>query len=247
MFAAQAKLELLRLLRIPAFSVTSLALPIMFYAFFGLPQAQLHYHNTTAGLYLLASFSAYAVLTISLFTFGASVAAERGTGATRLMRAMPLRISAYFFGKILSAMVFSAIVMTALVLFARFAGGVELPPEQYAELLARLLLGSIPFIILGFAVGYLASVNSAIAILNLIILPLSFGSGLFIPLSAMPKIVATFAPYLPTYHFGQLAWGVVGAASETPLRAALWLVTYAGLFLVVALRAYYRDERKEFA
>ncbi|MDQ2681223.1 MAG: ABC transporter permease [Candidatus Eremiobacteraeota bacterium] len=247
MFGAQTKIEFLRLFRIPAFSATSLALPIMFYAFFGLPESHQAFMNTTAGRYLLASFGAYAVLTIVLFSFGASVATERGTGATRLMRAAPLRPLAYFFGKIIASMGFGAIALSLLVLFAAVTGGAHLPITMYLTMLVRLLLGSIPFTILGFAIGYLCTLNSAIAVLNLIILPLSFASGLFVPLKELPRFVQIIAPYLPTYHFGQLAWGSVGAAQESWLSAALWLVAYGALFLVIAIRAYGHDEKKEFA
>ncbi len=247
MLAAQTKIEFLRLFRIPAFSITSLMLPVMFYTFFGLTGAHQQFMNTTYGMYMLASFGAYAVLTIVLFSFGASVAAERGGGATRLMRASPLRPLAYFFGKIVAAMAFGAIALTILVLFAAIAGGAHMPVTGFANLLVRLLLGSIPFTILGFAVGYLASLNSAIALLNLINLPLAFASGLFVPLKFLPGFVQSVAPYLPNYHFGQLAWGAVGAAQESALTASLWLLGYGAIFLFVAVRAYGRDERKEFA
>jgi len=247
MASAQTRTELVRLLRMPAFTAISIALPIMFYAFFGVPQAHIHYQSTTAGLYILGSFSAYAVLSIALFSFGASVAAERGTGATRLMRATPLRRSAYFFGKVVAALCFSAVAVTLLVLFAIVTNSAHPSLSMFLNLLGDLLLGCIPFIVLGFAVGYLASINSAIAVLNLINLPLAFASGLFVPLTELPKWVRMVAPYLPTYHYGQLAWGAMGAPVEPALRSFLWLAGYAIVFLAVALRAYHRDERKEFA
>ncbi len=247
MLRAQSKIEFLRLLRNPWFSIATIAFPIMFYAFFGLAQARMPYMNSTVGLYLLASFSAYAVMSISLFSFGASVAAERGNGATRLMRASPLRPLAYFAGKFIASMAFGGIAVLLLALFARLAGGVHLPASTLVLLLARLLLGSLPFVALGFAVGYLAGLNAAVAILNLITLPLAFASGLFVPLDQLPTFVQSIAPYLPTYHFGQLAWGAVGATSEPWQRAALWLLGYCALFTWIAVRAYYREERKEFA
>jgi ABC-2 type transport system permease protein len=246
MFVAQARTEFLRLIRIPAFTITSLALPIMFYALFGLPHAHEELMDTSVGLYSLASFSAYSVLTIVLFSFGASVAAERGTGATRLMRAAPLRPMAYFGGKIVASMSFGAIAMLLLVAFAVATGGARPTAIMVITLLVRMLLGSIAFTILGFAVGYLSSINSAIGILNLINLPLSFASGLFVPLPELPPFVQHIAPYLPAYHYGQLAWGAVGVAQESWTTAAIWLTGYAVVFLLIALRAYGRDERKEF-
>lgn len=247
MLFAQTKVEALRLLRIPSFAIATLAFPIMFYAFFGLANAHQPYLNTTFGLYVLGSYSAYAVITIALFSFGASVAAERGSGATRLMRAAPMRPLVYFIAKFIASMAFGAIAVTLLMLFAIAASGVHVPLPMYFAILLRLLPGSIPFVALGFAVGYMASMNSAIAILNLINLPLAFASGLFMPVQYLPKFVQEIAPYLPTYHFGQLAWGAVGATSESWQNAALWLAGYTVLFGLIALRLYYREERKEFA
>ena len=247
MLRAQTKIELLRLLRIPWFTIATIVFPVMFYSFFGLEQAHMPYMNATVGLYLLASFSAYAVMSLALFSFGASVAAERGSGATRLMRAAPLRPLAYFAGKGIASIAFGGVAMLVLVLFARVTGGAELSMSMLAALMTRLLLGSLPFVALGFAVGYLAGLNASVAILNLITLPLAFASGLFVPLDQLPPFVQSIAPYLPTYHLGQLAWGAVGASSEPWPRAALWLLGYAALFTWIAVRAYYREERKEFA
>lgn len=244
---AQIGMEFSRMVRTPAFALTSLLLPIMFYAFFGIPEAQRPYGGTTAGLFMLGSFAAYAVITITMFSFGASVANERGSGATRLMRATPLRPGAYLAGKIVAAMGFAAVGVASLTVFAMLAGHVHIAAATWVMLLMRLLLGSVPFIVLGFAVGYLSSINSAIGILNLINLPLSFASGLFVPVSMLPSFVRPVAPYLPTYHFGQLAWGAFGANQESWQTSALWLAGYTVLFTVIALRAYRRDERKEFA
>ena len=46
---------------------------------------------------------------------------------------------------------------------------------------------------------------------NLIYLPLSFASGLFVPLNQLPVFIQNLAPYLPSYHYAQLAWSALGA------------------------------------
>lgn len=247
MCAAQMRMEFTRMARTPAFALTSLLLPVMFYAFFGIPEASRAYMNTSAGLFMLASFAAYAVITITMFSFGASVSAERGSGATRLMRATPLPPGVYFFGKIVAALAFAAVGVTVLTLFAMATTHLHIGIVTWLSLLFRLLAGSVPFIVLGFAVGYLSSVNSAIGILNLINLPLSFASGLFVPLNLLPSFIRPLASYLPTYHYGQLAWGTFGAAQEPWTTSAAWLAGYTVCFTAIALRAYRRDERKEFA
>ena len=77
--------------RIPAFSVTIVALPVLFFTFFGLPYAQQTLPDgTSLGAYLLASFAAYSVGSVMVFGFGIGVATERGLKVDLLMRATPL-------------------------------------------------------------------------------------------------------------------------------------------------------------
>ena len=62
MLLAQTWSELRIRWRIPAFSVTIVALPVLFFTFFGLPFARQTLPNgTSLGAYLLASFAAYSV------------------------------------------------------------------------------------------------------------------------------------------------------------------------------------------
>jgi len=105
----------------------------------------------------------------------------------------------------------------------------------------------IPFVALGLLIGYVAGPNSAAAIANLIFLPLSFASGLFVPLAFMPTFIQQIAPYLPAYRTAQLAWTTIGAGDGSPLGVhLLWLGGYTVLFLALALAAYRRDEGKNY-
>ena len=113
--------------------------------------------------------------------------------------------------------------------------------------IARLLAGSLPFIALGFAIGYLSGPHAAPAVANLIYLPLAFASGFFVPVGQLPGFAQAIAPFLPTYHYAQLAWSALGAGSETLGTSLLWLAGYTALFLTLAVRAYRREERAKFA
>lgn len=246
MIAAQAKAEFLRLIRVPAFSVPSIVFPIMFFALFGLPFAKESIDGISAGRYVLASFGVYAVVSVALFAFGITVAIERGQKVTVLMRATPLTPWAYLAGKIIATLAFATVAVAALFVFGALTAGIRMPAVDWISLVARLLIGVFPFITLGFAVGYLAGPNSAVAILQLINLPMSFASGLFVPLQNLPAIVRSLAPYMPAYHLGQIAWGAMGAPVEPLATSTAWLAGYTAVFLAIAVRAYYREETKTF-
>jgi len=243
---AQSRAEFLRLIRAPGFSVPVIVFPIMFYALFGLPFAHEHVHGISVGSYTLASFGAYAVISVALFSFGITVANERGEKTTVLMRATPLHPIAYLTGKVIATLAFSAVALAALFVFGAVTGGVHLPAAAWIALVARLLGGVFPFITLGFAIGYLAGPNSAVAILQLINLPMSFASGLFVPIDSLPPYIQSIAPWLPAYHYGQLAWSTMGAPTEPLATSVVWLAGYTAVFLFIAMRAYYREESKTF-
>ena len=248
MLLAQTRSELLMRWRVPAFSVTNLVLPIVFFTFFGLPVAHVvRGDGVSIGAYLLASFGAYAVGNVMVYGFGIGVANERGMKIDRLMRASPLPPIVFMLAKVLTALVFSLVALVLLIGFGIVAGGIHQTPAVWATIILRLLAGSLPFIALGFAIGYWSGPNAAPALANLIYLPLSFASGLFVPLNQLPAFIQTLAPYLPSYHYAQLAWSALGAGREPLWVSLLWLGGYTALFLTLAVRSYRREERAKFA
>ncbi len=150
-------------------------------------------------------------------------------------------------------------VITLGVLFAAGAlfAGVRLAPAEWLRLAGTLLAGGMAFSTLGFTLGYWASPRGASPIANLIYLPLSFASGLFIPLSNLPEVLRDAAPFLPTYHFAQLVWRtfgesedlaiIVGLSGQATGVHALWLLGTFAVFGVAALAGYRRDRRRNTA
>jgi ABC-2 type transport system permease protein len=248
MLAMQTKSQLLMMLRVPAFSVTNLALPLVFFTFFGLPVAsRVTPDGLSVGAYVLASFAAYSVGSIMVFSFGIGVANERGMKIDLLMRATPLPPIIYMLGRVANALLFALASLIILIIYGIVVGGVRQDITVWINVVVRLLAGSLPFIALGFAIGYLSGPNVAPAAANLVYLPMTFASGFFLPLPQLPDFVRRAAPYLPTYHFAQLAWSAVGAKSEPLYTSLLWLFGYTIFFFAIAVWAYQREEKRKFA
>jgi ABC-2 type transport system permease protein len=241
--------EFLKLWRVPAFSLTSLFLPVIFYGFIGIGQSgEVISPGVKFGAYFLASMSVYAVANVMIFSFGISVATERGMKMDVLMRATPMPPWVYLLSKCITALAFAAMTLVVLFPFAYIAGGVRLDADVWATLAYRVLLGSIPFIALGFAIGYLSGPNSAVAVINLIYLPTAFASGLFFPKQLLPTFIQNIAPYLPLHFFGQLGWDAIGAPTDGSVTTDwLYLAAYGVLFFVIALWAYRREESRKFS
>ncbi|MGI9091008.1 MAG: ABC transporter permease [Gemmatimonadaceae bacterium] len=247
MYFMEARYELVKTMRIPAFVIPAIGFPIMFYILFGLVLPSGKGGSHTATTYLLATYAAFGVISIALFALGAGVATERGQGWLAVKRASPMPVSAYIMGKyamtVLFALVLTILICTIGVVF----GGVRLSPGHWAALVVVETLGGLPFCAIGLAIGYLAGPNSAAAVVNGVYLPMAFLSGLFIPVEMLPRFLQTIAPVFPPYHLARLAIAAVGLApAPSAWMHVLALIGFGVLFTGIAVIAYRRDEGKAY-
>ena len=87
------------------------------------------------------------------------ISAERQVGWTRQLRITPLRTSDYFRAKIVCGYVMALLTIIVLYL-AGTALGVRLDAGQWATMTGLLLVGLVPFAVLGVAVGHLMKPDS---------------------------------------------------------------------------------------
>jgi ABC-2 type transport system permease protein len=246
-YLLEARYELLKVLRLPAFAVPTVAFPLVFYCLFGLVFRGAGPGGTPMAVYLLATYGAFGVIGAALFGFGVNVAVERGQGWMLLKRATPMPPLAYFAAKMAVAMVFSLLVVIGLFTLGATLGGVRLPLATWVTLAASLVAGAIPFCAFGLALGYLAGPNSAPAVINLLYLPMAFASGLWFPVEALPGWLQRIAPWLPAFHLGQLGLGALGLPVRVAAgQAALALAVFTIVSLAAASLGYRRDRGRTY-
>ena len=220
-------------------------MPVFFFTFFGLRFAHLtDAGGFSVGSYFLASFGAYAVGQVMVFSFGIGVSTERMLKQDLLMRATPLPPIVHLLARSLSALLFALVALIGLIVYGVVVGGIREDLSVWATVVVRLLAGSLPFIALGFAIGPRWQCRPGGGESHLRAAGVCLG--LFIPVSQLPSFAQQVAPYLPTYHYGQLAWSAIGAPSEPVAVSLAWLTAYMVLFLALALRAYRREEEQKF-
>jgi ABC-2 type transport system permease protein len=247
MLLAQTWAQVLSYVRIPAFSLTSLALPLVFYTFFGLPNANKHFADgTSVGLYLMCSFGSYAVSSVMVFSFGIGVATARGQKIDLLQRATPLPPFVSILANVINAILFALVALLVLMAFVVLAAGVRFPVQTAFQIIGLLLVGALPLIGLGMTIGYSSGPNAAPAVANLIYLPMAFASGMFVPVDQLPDFIRSIAHYLPTYHYAQLAYAPVHHADEALGWALTWSAGWSLVLFGLAIRAYQRDQSRKF-
>ena len=247
-YLKEAKYEFLKYLRLRVYTASVLSFPLMFYILFGLVlNSKGAIHGMGVPTYMIATYGTFGVMGASLFGTAAGLASDRGLGWLQVKRASPMPPFAYFAAKVASSLIFSTVIVLALFGLGIAFGGVRMPVLQFAQLLGTLVLGSLPFSAMGLALGYFIGPNSAPSTINLIYLPMSVCSGLWVPLMFLPKVFRQIALVLPPYHLSQLALGTVGAGWQESI-AMHWevLAGFTMVCLGVARIGFQRDQGKMY-
>jgi ABC-2 type transport system permease protein len=236
-YLGEARYELLRVLRTPAFAVPSLAFPLLFYLLFGVML-----NRGDGSVYLLATYGVFGAMAPGLFGFGVMLALDRERGLLTLKQALPAPPAAWLLARVLMAMVFALLISLLLIAAATLLGGVALTPMQALALVAVDVFAALPFCAIGLWIGSVASGSAAPAIINLVYLPLALLSGLWLPLSLLPRFFSTLAPLWPSWHLGRLALGVVGQPSQgSPWVHVAAPLAVAAVCFALALRRLRRN------
>jgi ABC-2 type transport system permease protein len=234
-YLLEARYECMRLLRTPSFALPMLLFPVLFYLLFGILLNRSG--SGDAARYLLATYGVFGGMGVGLFGFGVTVALERERGLLTFKRALPMPRGAYLLAKMAMAALFAALVSLLLALLALTVGGVSLTPWQWLGLLLVDVAGVLPFCAIGLFIGTHVGGQGSPAVVNLVYLPMSFLSGLWLPLTMLPDWLAAAAPLWPAYHLARLALPVVGldGGGAIGVHVAV-LAAVTALFLALAWR-----------
>ncbi len=234
-----ARAMTLELLRYPAFSVPTLAFPAVFFLLFVASRGD---RNPTL---LLASFAGFAFLAVTFFQFGVGIAAERETPWERFLRTLPVRARVRFAARLLSGTAFGLASAGLVALTAVATTDAHLPPVRWAGLVLALVVGAVPFALLGIALGYWASPRGALPVANILYLVLAFAGGLWTTPKRLPATVAAVSPLVPTRQFGEVLWGAARGRLWQP-RDLLLLLAWGAAFALLAAWGYARDEGRRY-
>ncbi|MEM1250671.1 MAG: ABC transporter permease, partial [Acidobacteriota bacterium] len=144
----ESRTEFLKALRMPAYSVPTIAFPVMFYLLFGVLFGG-SAGTTSMSTYLLATYGAFGVIGAAFFGFGVGLAVERGQGWMLLKQASPMPIWAIFLAKMVMSAIFAALIVAALFTVGLTLGDVEASTGQLLRLAGVLMIGTLPFCAFG--------------------------------------------------------------------------------------------------
>ncbi|WP_190823521.1 ABC transporter permease [Saccharopolyspora pogona] len=204
-FGVEVVDEFRAIFREPTALFFSIVMPVGFFALFVSLYGKMPVGATPAGTGMLATFGTFAVLSVSLTNPGIGVAGDRERGWLRAKRVSAVPIGVTLAAKLVAVLPYSVGVLLAMTATAALTGALDISVVELLRVFAVLVLGALPFALLGLAVGFQAGPNATAAILNAILFPSAVLSGLWMPLEILPDFFGHIAQFLPTYHLAQLA------------------------------------------
>ncbi len=117
------------------------------------------FNGTAFPLYFMVAMATLGTMA-AVISSGAIIAADRSAGWTRQMRITPLTAVDYFRAKVLSGYL-RALLAIALLCLAGTALGVRLSAGEWLRVIGLLLVGLVPFAVLGILLGHLLTADAS--------------------------------------------------------------------------------------
>ncbi|HEY6279597.1 MAG TPA: ABC transporter permease [Streptosporangiaceae bacterium] len=220
--AAFLRFEIIRSLRNFRFLIFIVAFPVLIYLIYA-KQHGLSQGLTVAAI-LMVSMAVWSGMGSAMFATGPQLARERASGWMRQLRVSPISAPRWFTAKVAQALLLIIPGFVLLIALGFGYGHVHLAAARLGALAAVLVLGAIPFCVLGLVVGLYFDGQTAQVAQTLILFLLAFLGGIFIPWSSLPHAMQVIGKVLPSYHLAQLGWNAVAgqhlAVSDIAVLAA---------------------------
>src|SRR5262249_46401544 len=220
----------------------TLALPLIFLVIF----TGIFGNDTVGGVELktlyVPGIAAMAIIAASFINLVISITVLREEGILKRRRATPVPAWVLIAGRTVMALAVATTSVVVLLLVGRFAFHVHMPAKHIPGFALTAIVGVITFCVLAYAFSTaIANEDAAQPMVQAVMLPLYFISGIFIPAVNLPSWLQHVAEVFPVYH---LANGLHHAFLPTATRIGLvWrdlgvLALWAALGIVVALRRF---------
>jgi ABC-2 type transport system permease protein len=191
-----------------------------------------------ATTYYVPAIMSLAIISATMQTLAMTLVIAREDGRLKRGRGTPMPPWVFIAGRVGNSIVVALMMLVLLAAIGGVLYGVDVPWDRLPAILLTLVIGAASFCCLGIALtALIPSQDAAAAIVNAMLLPLYFLSGVFIPEDQLPNGVITFADLFPVRHFfdaffdAYVPAGGPAVSWDNLAVVALWGV--AGLLLAI--------------
>ena len=193
-------------------------------------------------VYYVPSLIAFGLIAAAFSNLIVTVVRNRESGIYKRRRATPLPASVVIAARALVAVLTALAITVVLLAIGWAAYGAHIPGRTAPAFILDVVVGAVVFCCLGFAVASLiGNVDAAQPVIQVIVLPLAFISGIFIPISVLPGWLADIGKVFPVEH---LAAALLAAYNPYTTGSGLrWgdlavLAAWGAAGLIVAIRRF---------
>ena len=189
--------------------------------------------------YYVPAIITLSVISATMQSLAMSLVIAREDGRLKRGRGTPMPAWVFIAGRVGNSIVVALMMLALLAAIGWALYGVDFPWERLPGIVISLVVGAAAFCCLGIALtAAIPSQDAAAPIVNALLLPLYFLSGVFIPDDQLPSGVIHFADLFPIRHFFEAffdayvpAGGGATVSWDNLAVVAIWGV--AGLLLAV--------------
>ena len=193
---------------------------VIFTSIFRNSDVQFGAKRVNEATFYVPAMAALAVITVCFNNIAVAITFQRDSGVLKRINGTPLPSASFFGARILHAVLVSVLLVTITAAFGRAFYSADIPTgATLARMLIMLVVGAAAFCALGLAISsVIPNADASQPIVNAVILPLLFLSGMFIPLGNNPPAwMAWVGRVFPLKHFlAGMQAGFLGAPSTGP-------------------------------
>ena len=197
--------------------------------------------------YYVAAMSAFAVITASYTNIAISVVFQRDAGILKRTKGTPLPGWAYMGGRVIHVLIVAILLVMITSAFGDVFYAADVPGGTLLlKFAVVVVVGAMSFAALGLATtAIVPNPDAAPPVVNAIILPLLFLSGIFIPFGVdTPGWIRTVARIFPVKHFADAMRAGFYGAPEFLWRDVLVVAIWGIAGLILAVRFFTWEPRK---
>ncbi len=241
--AHQLRYDLLLILRDPQSRFFTIALPLIFLviftSLFGHDTTHVNGHTIKFSAYYVPGICTLGVIATSFVNLVITITAQRESGVLKRRRSTPVPAWVLIASRMLASAILALVLVAVIVVIGRIAYGVHIPGSTMPAFVLSVIIGAAAFCCMAFAAAsFIRNEDSAQPIIQAIILPLYFISGIFIPKSQLSSTLKGIADVFPVIHLNNALFKAFdpattgsGIAGKDLLIVVLWGV--AGLIIAL--------------
>jgi ABC-2 type transport system permease protein len=195
--------------------------------------------------FFLPGILAYGIVITQFMNMAGGLAIQRDNGLLKRMRGTPLPGWAYVGGRVGSTVAVSAIMTVLMLVLGDVAFGVHLRAEAIPAVFLIVLLGAATFAALGIAaVSIIPNAEAAPVVANVLILPLTFISGIWYPMTNAPQWLLDVAKIFPVERLASalhVAFDPLNHGSPFSGNDLLWLAIWLAIGTRLAIGFWRRE------